>query len=142
MNGINGVTHINGIQQFGVGEIPKIAAVDFDGVVCEYEKWDGNPANIGKPIVGSLTAIKRLVLSGYKVVIFSARARHPEGKIAIEDFLSKWGYAKFVVEVTCIKPPYTVLFDDRARHVPQNKPNGLKTAVKGYIEKTGEYLRP
>lgn len=134
------LTLMNGTNGLGKHDLPKIAAVDFDGVISEYHTWDGDPTNVGKPIIGSLTAIKRLFASDYVVIVFSARARYPEGKMAIEDFLTRWGYSNFVKEVTCIKPPYTVLFDDRARHVPQNQANGLKIAVKGYIEKTKEYL--
>lgn len=109
----------------------RVACVDFDGVIHEYTRWDGNPPT-GKPIPGVHTALTKLALAGFEVVVFSARdSKH------IESWLEKNGLSGYVASVTNIKIPADVYFDDRAVYVPSNIPGGLLASFDAFLRNGG-----
>lgn len=88
-------------------------AFDFDGVVHQYVSgWESYEVVLDPPIKSTVRAIEKLRKLGYKVVIFSARSRHPNGNKAMLDWLEKYGIE--VDEVCSDKPLAQIYFDDRA----------------------------
>lgn len=91
--------------------------LDFDGVIHDYKGgWQGHDVIGGEMVSGMDVQIRKLNEAGYRVVIFSARARSLEGKDAIEAWLSRNG-VEAVRDYECItheKAPALVYFDDRA----------------------------
>jgi hypothetical protein len=95
----------------------KTVAIDFDGVINSFSSgWKGSTVT-DAPIGGAVDAIRVLLDSGNKVVIFSTRAATPEGAATIRDYLrvnSGNGDIADMVEITDKKPIADVYIDDRA----------------------------
>lgn len=94
--------------------------VDLDGTLAEHGEWKG-AEHIGRPIPAMIETVKRLLMTGHNVKIFTARAHSGAIAInAIHDFLFRNGIPK--LEVTATKD-YDMLFcfDDRAIQVVPNK---------------------
>jgi hypothetical protein len=94
--------------------------VDFDGVVhlCSRGFYDGTIYD--PPVLGSKDALQRLS-EKYRVIIFSAKARHDrpliDGKTGIQliwEWLEKHDMAKYVSDVTAEKPRAVFYIDDKA----------------------------
>ena len=92
----------------------KTICVDFDGVLHRYSEgykdgtiYDGEKAGAG-------TAIRKLISSGYEVVVFTAR--QPEQFKQIRTWLKVFVGEEYALklEVTNIKPPAIAYIDDRA----------------------------
>lgn len=100
-------------------------ALDFDGTLAQYESWEKQGHQIGKPIKPMVANVKRWLKKGYKVSIFTARLSHsrPESdqQIAlIERFLKENDLP--ILQITCMKMSYFTHFvDDRAYHAETNK---------------------
>ena len=107
-------------------------AVDFDGTIAKYHKWMG-PTEFGVPIQPMVERVRRWVMEGRRVKIFTARVSLPPGDYsyaestyvrhvttAIQDYLEIYcGLPR--LEVTCIKDYACVEFwDDRAVQVIAN----------------------
>ena len=80
--------------------------VDFDGVLNEYNGYDGD--NLGTPKDGAKEFLKKLS-EKYVVIILSARRYSLIIKWLDDNNL--WDY---VYDVTSIKPPAVAYIDDRA----------------------------
>lgn len=87
-------------------------AVDFDGVIhCYSSGWTGyTPCDAPEP--GALLFISRLLDDGYEVVVMSTRAETDEGRIGIEQWLTRHGFP--VLRVTHEKVMAVAYVDDRA----------------------------
>ena len=84
----------------------KSIAIDFDGVLNNYDGYDGD--NIGEPRPGAKEFLKTLS-KDYNVIIFSARKY-----TKIIRWLNKYNMQQYVVDVTGYKPKNVVCFiDDR-----------------------------
>lgn len=100
----------------------RTVAVDFDGVLHDWQGKYEPPSD--PPIPGALEALKKLVDSGARVVIFSARCccfdQHPLSVAPQRDeiisWLSKHGAQRdtHYHEVVGCKPVAAVYVDDRA----------------------------
>jgi hypothetical protein len=93
-------------------------AIDFDGVIHNYDKGFHDGTCYGEPLNGSLEAVKTLA-SKYKIVIYTAKARPDRplvnGKTGIEhvqEWLEKYEIMKYVYEITAIKPRALLYIDD------------------------------
>ena len=93
-------------------------AIDFDGVIHNYDKGFHDGTCYGEPLNGSLEAVKTLA-SKYKIVIYTAKARPDRplvnGKTGIEhvqEWLEKYEIMKYVHEITAIKPRAILYIDD------------------------------
>lgn len=104
-----------------------IAAVDLDATLAYYPRWRG-PNRIGRPLGPlareSLVELRRL---GFQFWLFTTRARH--GKKQIREWLRRHDLQHLVDGITDRKIPWTILFDDRARHVQANRPGALMDAI-------------
>lgn len=95
-------------------------AIDFDGVVHNFDKGYYDGTCYGDPIPGSLEAIKKLSKK-YKIIIYTAKAKPSRplvnGKTGIElvkEWLEKYGVLECVEEVTAEKPRAILYIDDKA----------------------------
>lgn len=93
-------------------------AVDFDGVIHDDCLGYHDGSCYGKPITGSLDAI-RILSEKYKVIIFTAKAKPSRplvngktGKELVIQWLEDNGYLKYVQEVTSEKPRACLYIDD------------------------------
>lgn len=106
------VADVTALEKLGITRHRRTVCLDFDGVVHSYRSgWRGAPVIPDPPIHGTAEAIARL-RQQYRVVIYSARCRDPEGRRAIEAWLRK--HQIEVDEVCDHKPPALVYVDDRA----------------------------
>ena len=104
-------------------------AVDFDGTLGIYEKWEG-PEVLGEPIVPMVERVREWLSNGDEVVIFTARVYYDDnGKFTKEDAeiseraVKAWCLDVFgqELEVTCMKDPdMEEIWDDRAIRVEKN----------------------
>jgi len=94
---------------------PRTIAMDFDGVLAEWNKGD-NINKIGKPLAPGIKLARRIQAKGFRLVILTARPKPMWG--AIESWLKKYGVHP--LQVTNVKPPAEAYIDDRAIRYPAN----------------------
>ena len=97
----------------------RVIAVDFDGVIRHYDlipiqelgnhDWE-NDLRAG-PIEGAFSALKMLVDSGYKVVIFTSRVNHDR----VREWADRYPEGSIIrkLEITNVKPIAMAYIDDR-----------------------------
>lgn len=90
----------------------KAIALDFDGVLHEYDTWTGIKPE-GKPIEGSREAVESLLDAGWTVFIHSTRAADSDGLGAMLDWFREHEFPLSRMMVTAIKPKAEVYVDDR-----------------------------
>ena len=94
----------------------KVICFDFDGVIAQYDKWEGFDV-IGKPIQDVITAMQVLKDRGYYLTIFTTRSDTPTLRKWLED--NKVPYDSLNSNshnppMTSHKPIYHCIVDDRA----------------------------
>jgi hypothetical protein len=96
----------------------KTLSIDFDGVIHNYHLGYHDGTCYGDPLPGSLDAVKALSAK-YKIVIFTAKAKPNRplinGMTGVElvwQWLTKYGIADCVAEVTSEKPRSFLYIDD------------------------------
>jgi hypothetical protein len=107
--------------------------VDLDGTLAHYDGWKGIE-HIGEPIAPMVEIVKRHLLAGDEVRIFTARvwplgtngvidiARHNESKMA-KHHIERWLYQHLgvILPITCVKDYGMIkLYDDRAIEITAN----------------------
>lgn len=104
-------------------------AFDFDGVIHSYETgWRGIDNCPDAPVKGIREVIKKLMDSGYRVVVCSSRCAQPSGLAAVEDYLEEYNIQ--VSDVVLEKPAAAVLVDDRAITFTGNTANLINRIKK------------
>jgi len=93
-------------------------AIDFDGVIHNFDKGYYDGTCYGDPIPGSLEAVRELSKK-YKIIIFTAKAKlnrplvnGKTGTQLVEEWLDKHGILDCVVEITSEKPRAFLYIDD------------------------------
>lgn len=86
----------------------KTVAIDFDGVIHQYDGWRGLD-HFNGPHPRAKEFLLKLRELQYSAVVFSTR---PSG--LIKAWLHEHGLWEFVEGVTSIKPPAVAYIDDRA----------------------------
>ena len=87
-------------------------ALDFDGVLHQYRNgWTGHVPE-EPPVPGALEFVQYLLLRGWTVVVYSARAKQQEGADGICRWLDQHGFPPLHVAVG--KPTASAYVDDRA----------------------------
>lgn len=90
----------------------KTLALDFDGPVHSYVSgWTGDVPT-DPPTEGALEFVLEKLKGGWEVVIFTTRAKTPEGLTGTQDWLVHFGFPK--MKITHEKIPALVYVDDRA----------------------------
>jgi len=94
----------------------KTLMIDFDGVLASY---DGNfRADIlGRPHPGALEAVRNYIEAGFRIVVYTTRAKDREGMLRIRDWLALNGFDALAggdpIYVTAFKVPAVAYIDDR-----------------------------
>ena len=93
-------------------------AIDFDGVIHNFDKGWHDGTCYGEPLPCSINAIKSLSKK-YNIIIFTAKAKKNRplvnGKTGVElvkEWLEKYGLIDFVSEITSEKPRAKIYIDD------------------------------
>lgn len=87
-------------------------AIDFDGVIHSYTSPWTQPEDIADPpVAGAAEGMKILQDMGYRIIIFSARARTAGGVLAMTEYLEKHGIP--YNEIDSVKPTAQAYLDDR-----------------------------
>jgi len=96
----------------------KNIAIDFDGVVHNWDKGWHDGTCYGEPINGALDSIKSLS-KNFNIILFTAKARidRPmvQGKTGVElveDWCRKYDIMKYITEITSEKPRALIYIDD------------------------------
>ena len=97
----------------------KNIAIDFDGVIHNFDKGFYDGTCYGKPLDGSLEAIRQLSKK-FNIVVFTAKAKPSRplvnGKTGTElvvEWLKKHDVLQYVKEVTAEKPRAFLYIDDK-----------------------------
>jgi hypothetical protein len=114
---------MNNIFPPGFENENKNLAVDFDGVVHNFDKGFHDGTCYGEPLAGSLEAIQALSKK-YRIIIFTAKAKPNRplvngktGVELVEEWLAKHGILDCVFEITAEKPRAILYIDDNGyRH--------------------------
>jgi ribonucleotide monophosphatase NagD (HAD superfamily) len=106
-------------------------AIDFDGVIHNFDKGWHDGTCYGEPLPGALEAIARLA-NKYNIIIFTAKAKPSRplvngktGTELVSEWLEKHSVLQFVDEITAEKPRSQVYIDDKGYHF-QNWEDTLK----------------
>jgi len=93
-------------------------AVDFDGVIHNFDKGWHDGTCYGEPLPGSIEAIK-ILSKKYNIIIFTAKAKKNRplvnGKTGVElvkEWLKKYNLLDYVNEITSEKPRAKIYIDD------------------------------
>jgi ribonucleotide monophosphatase NagD (HAD superfamily) len=95
-------------------------AIDFDGVIHNFDKGYHDGTCYGDPIEGSLNSLKELSKT-YNIIIFTAKAKPNRplvngktGRELVSEWLEKYGVLDCVSEITSEKPRAMLYIDDNA----------------------------
>ena len=106
-------------------------AIDFDGVIHNFDKGWHDGTCYGDPLPGALEAVARLA-KNYNIIIFTAKAKPSRplvngktGTELVSEWLGKHDVLQFVDEITAEKPRSQVYIDDKGYHF-QNWEDTLK----------------
>lgn len=92
----------------------RTVALDFDGVLHPYtDGWLGPVPADEPPMAGALEFVQQHA-EEFVFVVFSTRCADPEGLRATCAWLTKYGFAPYIRDVTCEKPKAVAYVDDRA----------------------------
>jgi hypothetical protein len=108
-------------------------AIDFDGVIHKNSKGFYDGTVYDEPIEGAIDSIINIYNMGYKIVVFTAKAKTDrplvDGKTGQElvwEWLKKYNIDKYIKEVTSEKPRALYYIDDKGiRFENWNKINEL-----------------
>tara|TARA_R100000908_G_C3619427_1_gene65643 strand:+ start:98 stop:487 length:390 start_codon:yes stop_codon:yes gene_type:complete len=97
-------------------------AIDFDGVIHNFDKGWHDGTCYGDPLPGSIEAVKRLSKQ-YNIIIFTAKVKPSRplvngktGHQLVTEWLDKYDILDCVDEITCEKPRAQIYIDDKAYH--------------------------
>jgi hydroxymethylpyrimidine pyrophosphatase-like HAD family hydrolase len=106
-------------------------AVDFDGVLAEYDGWKG-PSVLGPPRSDVLEVLRILREEGWKIVVYTTRAEEDisgylrQHQIPYDEINKKSAYRN-----SGSKPVATVYWDDRALRYTGNAFDDLQN-IRGF----------
>lgn len=91
-----------------------ILCLDFDGVLNSYTSgWSGHDSIPDPPVPGAIEFLHKAV-EHFEIRIFSARSRDPLGRVAMYEWLKKYGADLPVKCFPEYKPAAFITIDDRA----------------------------
>jgi hypothetical protein len=90
-------------------------AIDFDGVIhSAASAWTHHSEVNDAPTGGAFESVQSYIKAGLRVILYSCRAKSPEGAQAIKAWLEKYEFPK--LEVTSEKPHARIYIDDKGYH--------------------------
>lgn len=115
----------------GFEQDAKNIAIDFDGVIHNFDKGFHDGTCYGDPLPGSLEALKKISES-YNIVIFTAKAKPSRplvngktGTELVQEWLERHNVMQYVKDITAEKPRSQIYIDDKGYHF-QNWNDTLK----------------
>ena len=97
----------------------KNMAIDFDGVIHNFDKGGYDGTCYGDPLPGSIEAIKKLSKQ-YNIIIFTAKVKPSRplvngktGHELVTEWLNKYGILDYIDEITYEKPRAQIYIDDK-----------------------------
>jgi len=109
----------------------KNIAIDFDGVIHNWDKGWHDGTCYGEPIEGAIDSIKELS-KDYNIIIFTAKAKPSRplvngktGTELVQEWLEKYNVMQYVKDITAEKPRSQIYIDDKGYHF-QNWNDTLK----------------
>ena len=91
----------------------KTICFDFDGVLHSYTSpWAGHTVIKDGPVPGAQDTCERLLLAGWKVVVFSTRSKDEAGREAMRLWLREYEFPGGM-QIASEKLPAEVYVDDR-----------------------------
>jgi hypothetical protein len=94
-------------------------AIDFDGVIHNFDKGYYDGTCYGTPLPGALEALQMLSKK-YNIIIFTAKAKPSRplvngktGTQLVIDWLENYNVMKYITEVTAEKPRSQIYIDDK-----------------------------
>ena len=93
---------------------PLTIAVDFDGVIADYDDWKGSQ-NLGSPRGDVIEALRELRSQGWKIVVYSTRGTEEiapyliDNDVPFDEINQNSSY-----QTAGVKPVATIYWDDRA----------------------------
>ena len=94
-------------------------AIDFDGVIHNFDKGWYDGTCYGDPLPGSIEAIKKLSKQ-YNIIIFTVKVKPSRplvngktGHELVTEWLNKYGILDYIDEITCEKPRAQIYIDDK-----------------------------
>ncbi len=90
--------------------MPKTVAIDFDGVLAQYDGWKGEE-HLGEPMAGAREFCQRVLDAGYRIAIHTTRK-----PLQVEEWWKEHHFpaTKEVMIPLTTKPTAVVYIDDRA----------------------------
>ena len=109
--------------------------VDLDGTLAHYEEWTHHTI-IGEPIAPMVNRVKRWLMQGHTVKIFTARisATDPVQAAEVQAAIGEWTkqHLGVALEATCVKDFAMIeLWDDRAVQVRFNQGTPIGNSTRG-----------
>jgi len=98
-------------------------AVDLDGTLAEFHKYDPKDHSIGKPVPKMLERVKKWLDEGRDVRLMTARAAADEDRDVHLRLIKEWMLEHLgrTIPITCSKDQHMIeLWDDRAVQVVPN----------------------
>ncbi len=93
-------------------------AIDFDGVIHNFDKGWHDGTCYGEPLPGSLDAIMKLSKK-YNIIIFTAKAKNNRplvngktGTELVKEWLEKYNVMQYIQDITSEKPRAKIYIDD------------------------------
>ena len=91
---------------------------DFDGVIHTFESgWKGKNVIADGPTRGAIEWLRKMVLHGFRMHIYSSRSREPEGIELMKSWLLEQGLPQDILDRISFptqKPNVFLIIDDRA----------------------------
>tara|TARA_R100001509_G_scaffold33554_1_gene17719 strand:+ start:98 stop:1105 length:1008 start_codon:yes stop_codon:yes gene_type:complete len=110
-------------------------AIDFDGVIHNFDKGWHDGTCYGDPINGSLDSIKKLAKK-YNLIVYSAKVRPDRplvngktGNELVREWLEKHDVLQYIQEITHEKPRAKYYIDDKAIEFTNNWENILERVL-------------
>ena len=101
-------------------------AIDFDGVIHNFDKGWHDGTCYGDPLPGALESIRELS-KDWNIIVFTAKVRPDRplvggktGQELVEEWLEKYDVMQYIDEVTFEKPRANYYIDDKAIEFTNN----------------------
>lgn len=108
------ISEIREVVSKNMDNKPLTIAVDFDGVIADYDDWKGSQ-NLGSPRGDVIEALRELRSQGWKIVVYSTRGTEEiapyliDNDVPFDEINQNSSY-----QTAGVKPVATIYWDDRA----------------------------
>lgn len=119
-----------------------IVAVDFDGVIAQYDGWKGQGV-YGEPMAGAVRALQKLAAEGWEIIIWTCR--NLEERPTLAAYLDRYGipYSQINDHSNTFSKPTPkvyadVYIDDRAWRFDPTRPDEEWKKTMAFLAEVAE----